>query len=149
MIALSKSRWDITILNSIFRAQNVDLACFCEWNFNFLKFISKHHRKVLNGPRMFLGHQRDVLDPWWHLKSIFLKKILTWKSPYRHHFWLGLLWSYRNASKMSILRMHNSNFLEASKRCMPPPFQAERPHNHPKSLYCTDFWISPLLTFKL
>ena len=32
---------------------------------------------------------------------------------------------------------------------MPPPFQVERLHNHPKSLYRTDFWISPLLTFKL
>ena len=32
---------------------------------------------------------------------------------------------------------------------MLPPFQAERLHNHPKSLYRTDFWISPLLTFKL
>ena len=45
--------------------------------FNFLKFISKHYRKVLNGPRMFLGHQRDVLEPRRHVKSIFLKKFLT------------------------------------------------------------------------
>eukprot|EP00493_Phyllostaurus_siculus_P007026 UN07099 len=29
--------------------------------FNFLKFISKHRRNVLNGSRMFLGHQRGFL----------------------------------------------------------------------------------------
>ena len=98
---------------------------------------------------MFLGHQRDVLEPWRHVKWISLKLTFDFKSPYRHGFWLGLLWSYRNASKMSILRVYNSIFLEPSRRCMPPLFQAERVHNHPKSLYRADFWVSPLLTLKL
>ena len=30
--------------------------------FNFLRIVSKHHRKVLNGVGMFFGHQRVVFD---------------------------------------------------------------------------------------
>ena len=30
--------------------------------FNFLRIVSKHHRKVLNGTGMFFGHKRIVFD---------------------------------------------------------------------------------------
>ena len=58
--------------------------------FNFLKIVSKHRREVLNGPRVFLEHQRDVLDRKQHAKTIFQNMVFDFKTPLRAlHFGLG------------------------------------------------------------
>ena len=113
--------------------------------FDFLKIFSRHRRMVLNGPEVLPGHQRVVFDRKWAAKHIFSKKNLTSKNGLQTPF---LALEGLKLRKSGILRGHNPNFLAKRERSIASPVWEKRGHNHPKSLYRTDFWISASFDFE-
>ena len=77
--------------------------------------------------------------------DLFSKKILTSKNGLQTPF---LALEGLKLRKSGILRGHNPNFLAKRERSIASPVWEKRGHNHPKSLYRTDFWISASFDFE-